>query len=855
MNAMLCFVCVVLGLTSLALITALSLRRQFVEFHKFVRSTSPRQRTLLAILTAGLIAYGGSKTNSPPMMMARPPARPTVTSDDIARGWQFVGTRTNGNVCYTMPVGATLATNWWVRGAYEDVVKTGLGSWGFPFGANTYSSLWAFAWGEVRFRLDDTNRISAVGSPMSAVPYRSRLWTLETNNAFLVTWEEFALSRDINTPINAQLELHGTGDFITRSNAVETACRRVDSFDWDGDGIPNDKDDRPYVCDGNHYGQCAAHRAVVDAAVGCGLENGYYKLTARFTADDLRRTLLTVGDESIVVAESGEYVFLLEKGEEYEFNIEPFSADVRFEVSDDIPLFASPLMMSNAWGWWSDWTIDGGELIFKEPTFDRPGICRWMPTFQATPSVEHLGPGDSPQTFSAVLSDYAYGSEVHYQWRSDDANVRFSDPMSEETEIDVVSMPAWGEGNISVTATFGTNELESVTHITYGEHDHPEIHVEISAPDALLLNSNAVDLAKIGRVGVSLVSDLATNGTLSVFCMSGGDRVRLVGSCSRTVSGEASFGVDIEGVGRSEELGDVVLCALFAPSCGAESISNQTDLTVVQVNDVILPGAPDDGLVISAGTSVAFDVDVLPVGAQDLLTAMYYVRRLRGNGTYADWEYAAGSYWGTDVIYNPSAGGIYQVQALVSPGWGAADERYYLWEDYSDYVHGIKAPGDMKAFGVCDEGWQNQLRNMARSHLGSNAYAFGARVPSSCGYSAVPARSWKCNIFVAHRLFDCGMPVPAVQHGRLGLKDWPPLANQWGNASFEIAGWSMFPSNGFIQPGMIAVAPLNGPNWHVGIIDFDGMAISAQRDSVTRRSDIPARGNAVYRTHHEEDSE
>ena len=90
MNAMLCFVCVVLGLTSLALIAALSLCRQFVEFHKFVCSTSPWQRTLLAILTAGLIAYGGSKTNSPPMMMARPPARPTVTSDDIARGWQFV---------------------------------------------------------------------------------------------------------------------------------------------------------------------------------------------------------------------------------------------------------------------------------------------------------------------------------------------------------------------------------------------------------------------------------------------------------------------------------------------------------------------------------------------------------------------------------------------------------------------------------------------------------------------------------------------------------------------------------------------------------------------------------------------
>ena len=101
-------------------------------------------------------------------------------------------------VFYTMPGGATLATNWWVRGAFEDcsIVRLGDCSIGgsasqsnnlnnpnnqtmsFPFGTNEYDSVWAFTWGKLRFELGNTNtEIVAVGAPMSAVPYRSRLWS------------------------------------------------------------------------------------------------------------------------------------------------------------------------------------------------------------------------------------------------------------------------------------------------------------------------------------------------------------------------------------------------------------------------------------------------------------------------------------------------------------------------------------------------------------------------------------------------------------------------------------------------------------------------------------------------------
>ena len=250
------------------------------------RRLHPLAKVALLVFIAGFIAYGstktnlvdqtsgtndveivdGGETNAPPMMlmMAMPffgDQPPTVTPEDIARGWQLWEVRTNCNISYTMPEGAVLSSNWWVRGAYEDVKLFDFGSWRFPFGTNEYSSLWAFSWGKVRFALADTNtEIVAVGAPMSAVPYRSRLWSAaDTNDSRFVTWENFVLGRasvaDYQLPstnyqlVSAQIELRSTGDFIVRSNDVETVYRRVDPEDWDGDGWRNDDDYNPYSWD------------------------------------------------------------------------------------------------------------------------------------------------------------------------------------------------------------------------------------------------------------------------------------------------------------------------------------------------------------------------------------------------------------------------------------------------------------------------------------------------------------------------------------------------------------------------------------------------------------------------------
>ena len=792
----------------------------------------------------------GDVTNPPPMMLmtAMPVSgdQPqTVTPEEIARGWQLWEVRTNCTITYAMPEGATLATNWWVRGAYEDVKPIDFGSWRFPFGTNEYDSLWAFSWGKARFALGDAEtEIVTVGAPMSAVPYRSRLWSAaDTNGSRLVTWENFVLGRaavaDYQLPstdyqlVSAQIELRSTGDFIVRSNEVETVYRYIDDFDWDGDGIVNEDDWNPYWYDGDFTGQEPWWRGYVDETVGVGLTNGYYKLTAIVSDRDFERRVITVGDERVVVAEPGEYVFLLEKGVDYKIDVYPFSSEVSFEAVDDLPLVPRMFgMLGGRWWHWTSWSIEEGRLTLRHPTLGQSGFCSWLPTFQVTPSANHLGPGDSPQTFTAVLTDYAYGQSVLYSWWTDDSNISFGSPDSESTTIEVASMPMWGETEIVAMATIGTNKLRSVCHFTYGVDPTPLVHIDIEAPSALLLNSNCVDSAKIGQVHVWFTPDVETNGTLSLVCLSGNDKIRLSGETSLRVTGSDSLCVEIEGIKASDALDDVSLVARFEPDSSSGVKDEWCALTVVQVNDVVLPGAPDDGLVISTGTSVALDMEVVPSTAKGRLSTSYYVRRLRGNGTYTDWDYAAGNYEGTAAVYNPPSGGIYQVQALVGVGWGAADERYYVWEDYSDYVYGVKVPNDMKAFGVCDSEWQKNVRNSAKSYLGSIAYARSARVNAYGGFAAVRWLAWKCNIFVAHRLVDCGLPVPVVHDEK-----WPPLANEWGNAGYLIPGWMFLGANEYPQPGMVAIKPSAGGHGHVGIVDFDGMLISAQEFTVTRASD------------------
>ena len=73
-----------------------------------------------------------------------------------------------------------------------------------------------------------------------------------------LTWENFFIGEDTNTPVNAQIRLYENGDFTRSSNDLVTVCRRVEPFDWDGDGLANTIDPDPYTGSADCHGTCAA---------------------------------------------------------------------------------------------------------------------------------------------------------------------------------------------------------------------------------------------------------------------------------------------------------------------------------------------------------------------------------------------------------------------------------------------------------------------------------------------------------------------------------------------------------------------------------------------------------------------
>ena len=122
---------------------------------------------------------------------------------------------------------------------------------------------------------------------------------------------------------SAQIELHRNGDFIVRSNCVETVCRRINPDDWDGDGLSNVTDPSPTEWGGDFYGtsvewynaQCVnLFTAVqgVDGPVFCwynpDAEKSYYWLDLEFASSDEPWTVRVkcdgssdLGDMSIIM--------------------------------------------------------------------------------------------------------------------------------------------------------------------------------------------------------------------------------------------------------------------------------------------------------------------------------------------------------------------------------------------------------------------------------------------------------------------------------------------------------------------------------------------------------------------------
>ena len=235
---------------------------------------------VLVLCIAVAIVVCGTKTNAPPRLVWMPSRSGggpdmMVTPEDIARGYRVSLTATNETFSFEMPSNATVVGNWHKRGTFGEWMRLELGDFEFPLGSNdaVFSSFSVFNDGKIRPKPRDLeHEICAVGVPMLAMQGASRFWTKdEADGSKTLTWENFFLHADTSMPVNAQIRLWRSGDFLTRSNAVETAYSRINPHDWDGDGIANGKDADSAICDGDFFG--VANQLPTNAN-----PNAYYRL-------------------------------------------------------------------------------------------------------------------------------------------------------------------------------------------------------------------------------------------------------------------------------------------------------------------------------------------------------------------------------------------------------------------------------------------------------------------------------------------------------------------------------------------------------------------------------------------------
>ena len=635
-----------------------------------------------------------------------------------------------------------------------------------------------------------------------------------------------------NRTLSILPELCRNGDVSVITNGVTEVFPRELPFAHDGFG----QDAEWVAANFTNAAEIAAaggYAAWVDEQVGEGLTNGYFKFTATFPDDPLETVQLLVGDYSLAVTNAGEYVFLLEKGAEYEYGTVPFLTNVAYSAVDDVPLMRGRMRDMRTLESPDEtrrWTEDGG--YGNEAQTDMSlGRVWWMPVFFGYPDIVHIGLENNPMTFGALISDYRGDGSIQFLWTASDG-LTIASPNSQTTQVNVVDMPSWAEAQISVTANIGGRTLEShLEGLTYGTNYTPQVHLTLNVPDAVLLNSNEVSAAKVAVAGWSFLSDAPTCGVVRVYCISGADKVLVPGFVGEwSVADSHSVAATLEGIGTSSGLGDVVFRMQFCGGDATNTVEKAT--TVVRVGDVLLPSAPSDGLVVLTNTPVAMLLGCEPAGAGSFLSATWHTRRLKSDGTYDEWQLAEYDHHGASFVFTPLLGGIYQVRALASVAAGGVDERFYVWEsDVAIDPYGLSAPGEMKMLGVADCQWQVDLRNNALANIGSESYSRATSVSAQYGFSGMPEQSWKCNIFVAHSIMRAGLHL---QHNNHFLSVYPPVANDWANGT-GITGWQFLGRNIFVQPGYVIGHPASVGSGHCGIVDFDGLAIAAGEHFVNRQ--------------------
>ena len=297
-----------------------------------------------------------------------------------------------------------IARRWHLHGAWNDSFWFSFGGgFVFPEGTNHLTGVEVLARGELWRTPFDASPVASLGAAVSIVSNVTEFSCFMTpSNSCRFTWHDAFVGRvdaeeianGVAVPIDAAMELFRNGDVLVETNGVSTLIPRTLPFPNDGFG----QDGEWVAANFTNAAEIAAaggYAAWVDAQVGTDLTNGLYKLTVSLADDPPETTFLSVGDLSVAVTNSGEYVFLLGKGSRYAINFSFLPDSVLYSWNDGIESsFAQDStgydMANNL-----DYSIrissigdDGNGVDFVEPRQDGEGFVIWWPWLSIVPKEE-----------------------------------------------------------------------------------------------------------------------------------------------------------------------------------------------------------------------------------------------------------------------------------------------------------------------------------------------------------------------------------------------------------------------------------------------------------------------------------
>jgi hypothetical protein len=447
--------------------------------------------------------------------------------------------------------------------------------------------------------------------------------------------------------------------------------------------------------------------------------------------------------------------------------------------------------------------------------------------------MHYAEPGESHH-FESTIDGAAPSVTGEWSWWSDEPGVQILSPTSRATDI-VWNWDAggyhdtWATADVIVSCRLGHWAATNTVTLHCGTNDTPHLNFGINVPRAFFATNGA-------DVVVSFHSDIPTNGTISVADTSLASVLEEGPPWNWTLDDDTrDFCVTnrIRAATPSLMPEDIELTATFTLE-GDQPTEVTATTTAVVLEEVVVPSAPESGLVVLAGSSVAMEAKCRPHGA-DLSEAGtdWFLGRRRRDGSHESWQKVATNESG--VVYSCPfpTGGVFRIKADVTL---VGERETTFFKIKSRDALDPPAPeydvAQHDHIGVVSHSWQIQLRNVAFSHMGETGFAYSANLPAYYGFRGVGKRQWKCNAFVAFCICQLGLPIPT--NTTLLGRTYPPTANDWATGT-GLGDWHHLLGGEVIEPGLVVGHPNLGGSGHCGIVDYDGWGIAAGIAEVNRK--------------------